>query len=52
MDVLNWLWLPDGSLEVQNVGVFKKFASGDEELIIDEDKIFWSFESTEVTSAF
>ena len=51
-DVLNWVWLPDGSLKVQNVGMFKKFASGDEELIIDEDKIFWSFESTKVTSAF
>ena len=49
-DVLNWVWLPDGSLEVQKVGEFKKLASGDEELIINEDKIFWSFESTKVTS--
>ena len=52
LDVLNWVWLPDGSLKVQNVGVFKKSASGDEELIIDEGRIFWSFESTEVPSAF
>ena len=45
---MNWAWLPDGSVKVQNVGVFKKSASGDEELILDGDAIFWSFESTEV----
>ena len=48
-DVINWVWLPDGSAEVKNVGVFKKSASGYENLILDEDRIFWSFESKKVT---
>ncbi|WP_227487696.1 hypothetical protein, partial [Nocardioides malaquae] len=52
MDVLNWVWLPDGGLKVQKVGVFKTSTSGGEELILDEDRIFWSFESTKVISAF
>ncbi|XP_063349788.1 extracellular calcium-sensing receptor-like [Pelmatolapia mariae] len=44
-DVMNWLWLPDGSTEVQNVGEVKGSAFKGEELIIDEDKIFWNFDS-------
>ncbi|XP_036934092.1 extracellular calcium-sensing receptor-like [Acanthopagrus latus] len=44
-DVMNWLWLPDGTTEVQNVGEVKRSASKGEEFIIDEDKIFWNFES-------
>ncbi|XP_071396639.1 extracellular calcium-sensing receptor-like [Centroberyx affinis] len=44
-DVMNWLWLPDGSTKVQSVGVVKKSASTGEELTLDEDRIFWSFES-------
>uniref|UniRef100_A0AAX7SX15 G-protein coupled receptors family 3 profile domain-containing protein n=2 Tax=Astatotilapia calliptera TaxID=8154 RepID=A0AAX7SX15_ASTCA len=44
-DVMNWLWLPDGSTEVQNVGEVKRSAFKGEELILDEDKIFWNFES-------
>ena len=51
-DVMNWVWLPDGSTRVQNVGVFRKSASGDEELILDEDTIFWNFETKKVTLAF
>ena len=51
MDFMNWVWLPDGSLKVQSVGVFKKSASGDGELILDEDRIFWSFKSSKVSSA-
>ncbi|XP_039864751.1 extracellular calcium-sensing receptor-like [Simochromis diagramma] len=42
-DVMNWLWLPDGSTEVQNVGEVKSSALYGEELILDEDKIFWNF---------
>ena len=45
---MNWAWLADGSGKVQNVGVVKKSATGDEELILDGDAIFWSFESTKV----
>ncbi|XP_071396835.1 extracellular calcium-sensing receptor-like [Centroberyx affinis] len=44
-DVMNWLWLPDGSTKVQSVGVVKKSASTGEELTLDEDRIFWNFES-------
>ncbi|KAM4627571.1 extracellular calcium-sensing receptor-like [Polymixia lowei] len=44
-DVMNWLWLPDGSTKVHNVGVVKKLASTGEELTLDEDRIFWNFES-------
>ncbi|XP_067363745.1 extracellular calcium-sensing receptor-like [Channa argus] len=46
-DVMNWLWLPDGKTKVQSVGVVKKSASKGEELILDEDKIFWNFKSKE-----
>ncbi|KAM4628227.1 extracellular calcium-sensing receptor-like [Polymixia lowei] len=44
-DVMNWLWLPDGSTKVHNVGVVKKLASTGEELTLDEDRIFWNFVS-------
>ncbi|KAF1394171.1 hypothetical protein PFLUV_G00023750 [Perca fluviatilis] len=43
-DIMNWLWLPDGRTKVQNVGAVKESFKG-EELILDEDKIFWNFES-------
>ncbi|XP_030600118.1 extracellular calcium-sensing receptor-like [Archocentrus centrarchus] len=44
-DVMNWLWLPDGSTKVQSVGEVKRSAFKGEELILDEDKIFWNFQS-------
>ncbi|XP_030600113.1 extracellular calcium-sensing receptor-like [Archocentrus centrarchus] len=44
-DVMNWLWLPDGSTKVQHVGEVKRSAFKGEELILDEDKIFWNSES-------
>nr|XP_046245298.1 extracellular calcium-sensing receptor-like [Scatophagus argus] len=43
-DIMNWLWLPDGTIKVQNVGEVKKSAFNNEELTIDADKIFWNFE--------
>ncbi|XP_076002182.1 extracellular calcium-sensing receptor-like [Genypterus blacodes] len=43
-DVMSWVWLPDGGTKVQSVGLVKESASG-EELTLDEDKIFWNFES-------
>ncbi|CAI5693429.1 extracellular calcium-sensing receptor-like [Oreochromis niloticus] len=43
-DVMNWLWLPDGSTKVQSVGEVKGSGEG-EELILDENRIFWNFES-------
>uniref|UniRef100_A0A3P9B4W6 Extracellular calcium-sensing receptor-like n=1 Tax=Maylandia zebra TaxID=106582 RepID=A0A3P9B4W6_9CICH len=44
-DVMNWLWLPDGSTTVQNVGEVKGSAFKGEEILLDEDKIFWNFNS-------
>uniref|UniRef100_A0A4W6BHV9 G-protein coupled receptors family 3 profile domain-containing protein n=1 Tax=Lates calcarifer TaxID=8187 RepID=A0A4W6BHV9_LATCA len=46
-DIMNWQWLPDGRTKVQNVGEVKKSAFKGEELTLDEDKIFWSFETKE-----
>ncbi|XP_022625390.1 extracellular calcium-sensing receptor-like [Seriola dumerili] len=46
-DIMNWQWLPDGRITVQNVGEVKKSALKGEELTLDEDKIFWNFESKE-----
>ncbi|XP_041850952.1 extracellular calcium-sensing receptor-like [Melanotaenia boesemani] len=44
-DFMNWLWLPDGGTKVQNVGVVKKTTFSGEELTLDENKIFWNFDS-------
>ncbi|XP_045930206.1 extracellular calcium-sensing receptor-like [Micropterus dolomieu] len=44
-DIMNWLWLPDGKTTLQKVGEVKRSAFKGEELTIDEDKIFWNFES-------
>ncbi|XP_035536389.1 extracellular calcium-sensing receptor-like [Morone saxatilis] len=44
-DIMNWLRLPDGRTKLQNVGEIKRSAFKGEELTIDEDKIFWKFES-------
>lgn len=46
---MNWLWLPDGRTKVQSVGFVKKLASKAEELTLDDDKIFWNFDSKQVT---
>ncbi|XP_014835921.1 PREDICTED: extracellular calcium-sensing receptor-like [Poecilia mexicana] len=44
-DVMNWLRLPDGRANVQNVGEVKMSAFSGEQLALDGDKIFWNFES-------
>uniref|UniRef100_A0A3Q3K3H8 G-protein coupled receptors family 3 profile domain-containing protein n=1 Tax=Monopterus albus TaxID=43700 RepID=A0A3Q3K3H8_MONAL len=44
-DITNWMWLPDGRTQVQSVGEVKKSPLKGEELTLDEDKIFWNFES-------
>uniref|UniRef100_A0A3Q4MA53 Extracellular calcium-sensing receptor-like n=1 Tax=Neolamprologus brichardi TaxID=32507 RepID=A0A3Q4MA53_NEOBR len=41
-DVMNWLLLPDGSIKVQSVGEVKGSSLKCEELILDENKIFWN----------
>eukprot|EP00064_Thunnus_orientalis_P018615 superscaffoldBa00004344_g18718 len=43
-DVMNWLWHPDGTTKIQNVGEVKESAKG-RELTLHEDRIFWNFES-------
>uniref|UniRef100_A0A3B4ABA3 G-protein coupled receptors family 3 profile domain-containing protein n=1 Tax=Periophthalmus magnuspinnatus TaxID=409849 RepID=A0A3B4ABA3_9GOBI len=47
-DVMNWLWLPSGNIQVQNVGVVKKSAQRGEQLHLNEDAIFWNFEPMRV----
>uniref|UniRef100_A0A665UN31 Extracellular calcium-sensing receptor-like n=1 Tax=Echeneis naucrates TaxID=173247 RepID=A0A665UN31_ECHNA len=44
-DIMNWQWLPDGGIKVQNVGEVKKSALKGEELTLHEDKIYWNFET-------
>ncbi|XP_028274751.1 extracellular calcium-sensing receptor-like isoform X2 [Parambassis ranga] len=43
-DIMNWHWLPDGRIKVQNVGDVKRSAAGGEVLKLNEDRIFWNFE--------
>lgn len=47
-DVMNWILLPDGRIKVQSVGEVKRSASKEEELTIDEVKIFWNFKPKKV----
>lgn len=49
-DVMNWLWLPNGTTKIQNVGEVKESAKG-RELTLHENKIFWNFELKQVSSA-
>ncbi|XP_024911007.1 extracellular calcium-sensing receptor-like, partial [Cynoglossus semilaevis] len=42
-DIVNWVWLPDGSTKVHNIGEVKRSAKNGEELTIDKNKIFWNF---------
>ncbi|KAM9733896.1 extracellular calcium-sensing receptor-like [Menidia menidia] len=46
-DIMNWMWLPDGRTQVQNVGFVKKTVFNREELTLDEGKIFWNFASNQ-----
>ncbi|KAL0973509.1 hypothetical protein UPYG_G00204990 [Umbra pygmaea] len=43
-DIMNWVWLPDGSMQVKNVGMVNKSAPPGEELMLEENRIFWNFE--------
>uniref|UniRef100_A0A673WL14 Extracellular calcium-sensing receptor-like n=1 Tax=Salmo trutta TaxID=8032 RepID=A0A673WL14_SALTR len=44
-DIMNWVWLQDGSVQVETVGVIDESAPAGQELTLDEDRIFWNFES-------
>ncbi|XP_034024142.1 extracellular calcium-sensing receptor-like [Thalassophryne amazonica] len=41
-DVVNWHWLPDGTIKVENVGVVHESAWKGEELKLQEDRIHWN----------
>ncbi|XP_034024682.1 extracellular calcium-sensing receptor-like [Thalassophryne amazonica] len=41
-DIVNWQWLPDGTIKVENVGVVQKSDQKGEELKLEEDRIFWN----------
>lgn len=49
-DVMNWVWLPKGGTEVKNVGEVQRSTLKGNDLIIEEDKIFWNFETKKVRS--
>ncbi|XP_019125491.2 extracellular calcium-sensing receptor-like [Larimichthys crocea] len=51
-DIVNWVWLPDGRTKVQNVGKVRRSDSNVEELTINEDKIFWNFETKKPPRSF
>lgn len=51
-DIMNWLWLQDGRTKVHNVGEVKKMPFKGEDLTLDEDRIFWNFESKKVDFEF
>uniref|UniRef100_A0A3P8VUQ5 G-protein coupled receptors family 3 profile domain-containing protein n=1 Tax=Cynoglossus semilaevis TaxID=244447 RepID=A0A3P8VUQ5_CYNSE len=44
-DIMNWAWLPDGSIKLHSVGEVKRSSSNHDELTLDEDIIFWNFPS-------
>ncbi|XP_040902371.1 extracellular calcium-sensing receptor-like [Toxotes jaculatrix] len=46
-DIMNWLWLPDGTIKVQTVGEVKRSIFKGEELTLDEGRIFWNLETKE-----
>ncbi|XP_034024144.1 LOW QUALITY PROTEIN: extracellular calcium-sensing receptor-like [Thalassophryne amazonica] len=46
-DIVNWLLLPDGTIKVENVGVVHKSPWKGEELRLEEDRIFWTWQSKE-----
>uniref|UniRef100_A0A3P8VXJ5 Extracellular calcium-sensing receptor-like n=1 Tax=Cynoglossus semilaevis TaxID=244447 RepID=A0A3P8VXJ5_CYNSE len=43
-DIMNWLWLTDGSTEVQIVGEVKRYLK-EEKVTLNEKKMFWNFKS-------
>lgn len=51
-DIVNWVWQADGRTRVQNVGDVKMSTFNGEELTINEDKIFWNFQSNKVILEF
>ncbi|XP_012679494.2 extracellular calcium-sensing receptor-like [Clupea harengus] len=44
-DILNWHGMPDGTMKARTVGVVDESQPTGKVLSLDEDKIFWNFES-------
>ncbi|XP_063060445.1 extracellular calcium-sensing receptor-like [Engraulis encrasicolus] len=44
-DVLNWYGMPDGTMTSKRVGVVDEARANGKVLSLDEDQIFWNFES-------
>ncbi|KAL7870357.1 hypothetical protein SRHO_G00078540 [Serrasalmus rhombeus] len=47
-DVMNWQPNPDGSIKVHTVGMVDEASQADYVLTLDEDALFWNFESKKV----
>ncbi|XP_034024143.1 extracellular calcium-sensing receptor-like [Thalassophryne amazonica] len=46
-DIVNWQWLPDGTIKIENVGVIQKSAWKGEELMLEEHRIYWNLQFKE-----
>ncbi|XP_069053709.1 extracellular calcium-sensing receptor-like [Lepisosteus oculatus] len=44
-DVMNWQRADDGSVKIVTVGLYDESAPAGQQLTLNEDKIFWNFES-------
>uniref|UniRef100_A0A8C4SGU0 Extracellular calcium-sensing receptor-like n=1 Tax=Erpetoichthys calabaricus TaxID=27687 RepID=A0A8C4SGU0_ERPCA len=49
-DIVNWQLTADGNVEIKTVGVFDESAPSGKELFLEEDQIFWNFNSHKVRS--
>lgn len=47
-DILNWHGMPDGSMKARTVGDVDESKPTHKVLSLEEDKIFWNFESKKV----
>ncbi|XP_066566529.1 extracellular calcium-sensing receptor-like [Amia ocellicauda] len=44
-DVMNWQRVDDGSVKIETIGLFDESAPAGQKLTLQEDKIFWHFDS-------
>ncbi|XP_066566348.1 extracellular calcium-sensing receptor-like [Amia ocellicauda] len=44
-DVMNWQRADNGSVKIESIGLFDESAPAGQELTLQEDKIFWNFDS-------
>jgi len=49
-DVLNWHPSSDGSITIHNIGVVNEGAATGMVLTLDEEAIYWNFETKKVTN--